>query len=120
MAAAAGLTVLASGPRELYDDTLPLLQLLGPRQFYLGPAEEARLMKLVINLMVAHTAAMMAQALALGQNGGPQWQDLLQVDAASAVASPIVPAKPVHTRQSHYNHTFTVEKMLKEIGRASG
>src|SRR3546814_5608852 len=69
MAAAAGLTVLASGPRELYDDTLPLLQLWGPRQFYLGPAEEARLMKLVINLMVAHTAAMMAEALALGQKG---------------------------------------------------
>src|SRR3546814_12802249 len=86
MAAAAGLTVLASGPRELYDDTLPLLQLWGPRQFYLGPAEEARLMKLVINLMVAHTAAMMAEALALGQKGGLQWQDLWQVIAASAVA----------------------------------
>jgi 3-hydroxyisobutyrate dehydrogenase len=114
MAAAAGLTVLASGPRELYDDTLPLLQLWGPRQFYLGSAEEARLMKLVINLMVAHTTAMRAEALALGQKGGLQWQDLWQVITASAVASPIVQAKAVPLRERDYSPTFRVEQMRKD------
>jgi 3-hydroxyisobutyrate dehydrogenase len=116
MAAAAGLTVLASGPRELYEDASPLLKLWGPRQFYLGPAEEARLMKLVINLMVAHTVAMMAEALALGQKGGLQWQDLWQVIAASAVASPIVQAKAVQLRERDYSPTFTVEQMRKDLG----
>src|SRR3546814_18169571 len=93
MAGAAGLTVLASGPRELYDDTLPLLQLWGPRQFYLGTAEEARLMKLVLNLMVAHTAAMIDEALALGQKGGLQWRDILQVLQHRTLAMPISQSK---------------------------
>ena len=116
MASAAGLTVLASGPRELYDDALPLLQLWGPHQFYLGAADEARLMKLVINLMVAHTAAMLAEALTLGQKGGLQWQDLWQVISASAVASPIVQAKALPLRARDYSPTFTVEQMHKDLG----
>lgn len=116
MAAAARLTVMASGPRELYDDVLPLLQLWGPRQFYLGAAEEARLMKLVINLMVAHTTAMLAEALVLGQKGGLQWRDLWHVIAASAVASPIVQAKAVPLRERDYSPTFTVEQMRKDLG----
>jgi 3-hydroxyisobutyrate dehydrogenase-like beta-hydroxyacid dehydrogenase len=120
MAAAAGLTVLASGPRELYDDMLPLLQLWGPRQFYLGAAEEARLMKLVINLMVAHTTATLAEALALGQKGGLPWQDLWQVITASAVASPIVQAKAVPLRERDYSPTFTVEQMRKDLGLILG
>lgn len=116
MAAAAGLTVLASGPRELYDDTSPLLQLWGSSQFYLGTAEEARLMKLVINLMVAHTTAMLAEALALGQKGGLPWLDLWQVITASAVASPIVQAKAVPLRARDYSPSFTVEQMRKDLG----
>src|SRR3546814_20800783 len=111
MAGAAGLTVLASGPRELYDDTLPLLQLWGPRQFYLGPAEAARLMKLVINPVVAHTAAILAEALALAQKGGLPWQDLWQVIASSAVTSPLVQAPAVPLRQRDASPTFTVDHM---------
>ena len=34
-----------------------------PNQFYLGEAEQARLMKLVVNLMIAQTSAMLAEAL---------------------------------------------------------
>ncbi|MDO8374857.1 MAG: NAD(P)-binding domain-containing protein, partial [Polaromonas sp.] len=65
MAEAAQLTVMASGPRAAYDSVLPLLKALGPNQFYLGEAEQARLMKLVVNLMIAQTSAMLAEALTL-------------------------------------------------------
>src|SRR3546814_16632685 len=73
-------------------------------------------MKLVINLMVAHTAAMMAEALALGQKGGLQWQDLWQVIAASAVASPIVQAQAMPLPERDYSHTLPVEQMRKDPG----
>jgi Bll2680 protein len=48
MAEAARLTTLVSGPKEAYERVTPLLAALGPAQFYLGEAEEARLMKLVV------------------------------------------------------------------------
>ncbi|WP_372659634.1 NAD(P)-dependent oxidoreductase [Hydrogenophaga sp.] len=115
MAQAAQLTVLASGPRAAYDTVLPLLQRLGPHQFYLGPQEEARLMKLVVNLMIAQTSAMLAEALTLGRKGGLDWQAMWQVLGASAVASPIVKAKSAQLSQRDFTPTFTVAQMIKDL-----
>lgn len=109
------LTVMASGPRPAYDQVLPLLQCLGPSQFYLGEGEQARLMKLVVNLMIAQTSAMLAEALTLGRKGGLEWQDLWAVLTASAVASPILKAKAVQLAQRDFTPTFTVPQMLKDV-----
>jgi 3-hydroxyisobutyrate dehydrogenase len=115
MAESAQLTVMASGPRAAYDQVLPLLEQLGPHHFYLGQAEEARLMKLVVNLMIAQTSAMLAEGLTLGQKGGLQWQDMWQVLSASAVASPILKAKSVQLGVRDFTPTFTVEQMTKDL-----
>lgn len=115
MAETAQLTVLASGPRAGYDRMLPLLERLGPNQFYLGDAEQARLMKLVVNLMIAQTSAMLAEALTLGRKGGLDWQAMWQVLTASAVASPILKAKSVQLAQRDFTPTFTVEQMIKDL-----
>ncbi|NIM39834.1 MAG: NAD-binding protein [Hydrogenophaga sp.] len=115
MAEAAQLTVMASGPKALHERLLPLLRCWGPTQFWLGEAEEARLMKLVVNLMIAQTSAMLAEALSLGQKGGLAWADMWNVIGASAVASPIVKAKSVQLSQRDYTPTFTVGQMNKDI-----
>jgi 3-hydroxyisobutyrate dehydrogenase-like beta-hydroxyacid dehydrogenase len=116
MAEAAQLTVMASGPRAAYDEALPLLRLLGPQQFWLGEGEQARLMKLVVNLMIVQTSAMLAEALALGRKGGLDWQDMFRVLTASAVGSPILKAKAQQLAANDYTPTFTVEQMLKDVG----
>jgi 3-hydroxyisobutyrate dehydrogenase len=120
MADAAQLTVMASGPRAAYDQVLPLLLKLGPKQFYLGEDEQARLMKLVVNLMIAQTSAMLGEALTLGRKGGLQWQDMWQVLGASAVGSPIVKAKSVQLCERDFTPTFTVEQMMKDLGLILG
>jgi 3-hydroxyisobutyrate dehydrogenase-like beta-hydroxyacid dehydrogenase len=120
MAEAAQLTVMASGPRESYEAMLPLLRLLGPAQFWLGEGEQARLMKLVVNLMIAQTSAMLAEALALGRKGGLDWHDMFAVLTASAVASPILKAKAVQLAERDYTPTFTVEQMRKDLGLILG
>lgn len=115
MAEAAQLTVMASGPRDAYDALLPVLKLLGSYQFYLGAGEEARLMKLVVNLMIAQTSAMLSEGLALGRKGGLDWQDMWQVLCASAVASPILKAKAVQLAERDFTPTFTVTQMVKDL-----
>jgi len=116
MAEAAQLTVMASGPREAHETVLPLLRLLGPQQFWLGEGEQARLMKLVVNLMIAQTSAMLAEGLALGAKGGLAWKDMFRVLTASAVASPILKAKAVQLAERDFTPTFTVEQMIKDLG----
>lgn len=115
MAEAAQLTVLASGPRAAHDQVLPLLKALGPNHFYLGEAEQARLMKLVVNLMIAQTSAMLAEALTLGRKGGLDWQAMWEVLSSSAVASPIVKAKSEQLSRRDFTPTFTVEQMIKDL-----
>ncbi len=120
MAESAQLTVLTSGKRADYDELLPALRCWGPHQFYLGEAEQARLMKLVINLMIAQTSAMLAEAMTLGRQGGLDWQTLWQVVGSSAVASPIMKAKSQQLGRAlgerDFSPTFTVHQMLKDIG----
>ncbi len=115
MAEAAQLTVMASGPRAAYDAVLPLFKVLGPSQFWLGEGEQARLMKLVVNLMIAQTSAMLAEALALGRKGGLDWQDMWTVLSASAVGSPILKAKSAQLARRDFAPTFTVEQMIKDV-----
>jgi 3-hydroxyisobutyrate dehydrogenase-like beta-hydroxyacid dehydrogenase len=115
MAEAAQLTVMASGSKPVYDALLPLLKLLGPNQFYLGDGEQARLMKLVVNLLIAQTSAMLAEGLALGRKGGLDWQDMWKVLCASAVGSPIMKAKAVQLSQRDFTPTFTVQQMIKDL-----
>ena len=52
--------------------------------------------------MIAVSAAMMAESLALARKGGIAWQDILKVLDDSAVASPMVKYKtePLRTRDS--------------------
>jgi 3-hydroxyisobutyrate dehydrogenase-like beta-hydroxyacid dehydrogenase len=115
MAEAAQLTVMASGDRAAYARAEPLLACWGPQRFYLGEGEQARLMKLVVNLLIAQTSAMLAEGLTLGRKGGLQWQDMWRVLCASAVGSPILKAKSVQLSERDFTPTFTVEQMIKDL-----
>jgi 3-hydroxyisobutyrate dehydrogenase-like beta-hydroxyacid dehydrogenase len=116
MAEAAQLTVMASGPESAYARVKPLLATWGPTQFYLGDGEQARLMKLIVNLMIAATSGMLSEALALGEKGGLDWKQMWDVICASAVGSPIVKAKSQQLRERDYTPTFTVDQMQKDVG----
>lgn len=115
MAAAAQLTVLASGPRGAYERVLPLLSLLGPSQVYLGAAEEARLMKLVVNLLVGGYSALLGEALTLGEKGGLDWAQMWDVICASAAGAPIIKAKAADLRARDYTPTFNGHQMMKDV-----
>ena len=116
MAERAALTVLVSGDRGTYEHCLPLFACWGPKCIYLGEDEQARVAKLVVNLMVAGTSGMLAEALTLGQRGGIAWDDLWGVLEGSAVASPILLAKAPALRARDYAPTFTVAQMRKDLG----
>jgi 3-hydroxyisobutyrate dehydrogenase len=115
MAQSANLTTMGSGPRAAWDAIAPALHCFGPQQFYLGDGEQARLMKLVVNLMIVQTSAMLSEALTLGVKGGLAWEDMWQVLAASAVGSPIVKAKGADLSRRDFTPTFTVEQMMKDL-----
>jgi 3-hydroxyisobutyrate dehydrogenase-like beta-hydroxyacid dehydrogenase len=109
------LTCFVSGPREAFDTAKPLLATFTRAQTYLGGSEEARYAKLAVNLMIAASAAMMAESLALARKGGIAWQDILKVLDDSAVASPMVKYKTAPLRSRDFESSFSCRQMAKDL-----
>lgn len=109
------LTCFVSGPKDAFDNAKPLFAAFTRAQTYLGPAEEARYAKLSVNLMIAVSAAMMAESLALARKGGIAWQDILKVLDDSAVASPMVKYKTAPLRTRDFESTFSCKQMAKDL-----
>lgn len=109
------LSCFVSGPKDAYEKAKPLLAAFTRAQTYLGPGEEARYAKLAVNLMIAVSAAMMAESLALARKGGIGWQDILKVLDDSAVASPMVKYKTAPLRNRDFDSTFSCRQMAKDL-----
>jgi 3-hydroxyisobutyrate dehydrogenase-like beta-hydroxyacid dehydrogenase len=109
------LSCFVSGPEDAYENAKPLLAAFTRAQTYLGPGEEARYAKLAVNLMIAVSAAMMAESLALARKGGIGWQDILKVLDDSAVASPMVKYKTAPLRNRDFGSTFSCRQMAKDL-----
>jgi len=109
------LSCFVSGPKDAYENAKALLAAFTRAQTYLGPGEEARYAKLAVNLMIAVSAAMMAESLALARKGGIGWQDILKVLDDSAVASPMVKYKTAPLRNRDFDSTFSCRQMAKDL-----
>jgi 3-hydroxyisobutyrate dehydrogenase-like beta-hydroxyacid dehydrogenase len=118
VAAAGHLGVVVSGPKVRYEESLDLFRTFGQHFFWVGEGEQARLMKLALNLMIAISAAMMAEALVLGEKGGLDWAQMFQVMSNSAVGSPFVKYKTPPLTNRDYRATFTTEMMRKDLDLA--
>lgn len=109
------LTVLASGPRRAFDGTRTALSAFSRAQHYLGEAEQARYAKLAVNLMIAVSAGMLAEALTLARKGGVDAGQMLDLLADSAVASPMVKYKVPPLKDNDYTSTFSCRQMGKDL-----
>ena len=112
---AGNLTIIVSGDEDAFRRLEPALRDVGPNVFYLGPAEEARVLKLALNLIIAGTAELMAEAIVLGEASGLDRATVLEVMGQSAVGSPFVKYKTGGLLANDYNATFTAEMMHKDL-----
>ena len=115
LAETGALTCFVSGPKAAFERVRPMLAAFTRAQTYLGEAEQARYAKLAVNLMIAVSAGMMAESLALARKGGIEWQDILKVLDDSAVASPMVKYKTPPLAKRDFGSTFSCRQMAKDL-----
>ncbi|HYX67237.1 MAG TPA: NAD(P)-dependent oxidoreductase [Burkholderiales bacterium] len=120
MAEQAALTVIASGEKVAYEKCRPLLALFGPSQYYVGEAEQARALKLAINLMVYATVAGLGESLAIGKRNGLDWAQMIDVMAASAIGSPLLKAKSGALKSHDFSATFNCLQARKDLTLING
>jgi 3-hydroxyisobutyrate dehydrogenase-like beta-hydroxyacid dehydrogenase len=115
---AGNLSIMVSGAEETFTGVEPLLRDIGPNVFLVGTAEEARVLKLALNLMIAGTAELIAEALVLGEASGLNRARMLEVMGASAIGSPFVKYKTAALVADDYSPTFTTAAMYKDLALA--
>ena len=84
----ATLTIFASGPENTYKECKPIFNTMGQKCFYVGNGEQARFLKIVLNIMVGLSAGIVGEALAFGEKGGLDWAQMIDIVNNSVVASP--------------------------------
>src|SRR5436853_3206623 len=112
---AGNLNLIVSGQRETLERVEPVLLAIGPSIHYVGEGEQARVVKLATNLMIAGLAELMSEALVLGEAAGVPREALLEVMASSAVGAPFVSYKTEPLLRDDFSATFTTALMEKDI-----
>lgn len=117
-AAAGTLAIYCSGPRAAYDAILPVLGRIGSRQSHVGLAEDARVLKLLINMIVCITPAVVGEALAFGQRSGLDWTTMIEAIGGSAAASPLIGYKSEMMKRRDWTAMASVDLTAKDLDLA--
>lgn len=118
LAARGEITVLAGGPRDLYELHLPALQAIGNRQFHMGDLGSAAVIKVITNMLAFIHLKASAEALMLARRGG---LDLGQAWAAikeSSGTSFVHETEGALILNGSYDVAFSVDLALKDLGFA--
>jgi 3-hydroxyisobutyrate dehydrogenase-like beta-hydroxyacid dehydrogenase len=114
----ASLTIMASGPKDAYEQCEDIFKLMGQKVFHVGEGDEARYMKLLVNMMVGITSAMTAEALVFGEKGGLDWNQMIDTINNSVIASPLIGFKVQLLKDRDYSPMFTATQMAKDFDLA--
>jgi 3-hydroxyisobutyrate dehydrogenase-like beta-hydroxyacid dehydrogenase len=114
-AANGALTTFVSGPGTAVERARPIVSAWASTIRVVGDAEQARVMKLAVNLMVTTLVASLGEAYALCTKGGIEPKVALDAISASAIGSPHLKAKADALERLDFTPAFTVAQMRKDL-----
>jgi 3-hydroxyisobutyrate dehydrogenase-like beta-hydroxyacid dehydrogenase len=112
---AGNVAFIVSGPSAAFERAEPVLRAIGATIHVVGDAEQARVVKLAVNLVIAGLAQLMAEALVLGERSGVSRADLLATMGGSAAGAPFVKYKTEPLLRDDYSATFTTNLLEKDL-----
>ncbi len=118
LADAGKLGMLVSGPRDAFEAVLPILNRITAHQLYAGDAEQARVLKLTVNMMVGIIAAMTGEAMAFCLKHGVDRDTTVDGIAASVATSPLFGYKADALKARDFSPKFSVEQIAKDFDLA--
>jgi 3-hydroxyisobutyrate dehydrogenase len=118
LARTAQLSTFVSGAVETFDEMRPLLACLTARQNLVGGDEEARVVKLMINLLVFLNTAALGEALAFGAGAGLDRESMLMTIDESIVGCAHYRAKTQKLVKRDYAPAGSLALVLKDMDLA--
>jgi 3-hydroxyisobutyrate dehydrogenase-like beta-hydroxyacid dehydrogenase len=116
LAESGNLTIICSGNKEAFTKCLPLFEVMGAKQYYVGSEQQALYLKLAINLLAGSTIVALAESLAFGRKGGLDWDLMLDVMNESVIASPLLKYTLPPLKERNFQPAFAANQMNKDLG----
>jgi 3-hydroxyisobutyrate dehydrogenase len=113
--AAGMLSLICSGPREAFDEIVPMLELLGRHVTWVGEGEHSRLVKMCHNILLGVTAQALAEITVLAEKGGVPRAALLDVINNSVMGSVFSRYKTPAYVNLDFTPTFTPRLLRKDF-----
>jgi L-threonate 2-dehydrogenase len=116
-AKAATLTIMAAGPRDIFDAVKPVFDALGDKVFHVGerPGQGA-MVKTVNQLLCGVHIAVVAEAFALAAKVGVDLKILLEIMSGSAASSWMLKDRGPRMLQADPEVTSAVDIFVKDLG----
>ncbi len=113
--AAGKLTVAVSGPRAVFDEVEPVLQVFGRGVTYVGEGEVARLVKIAHNVFLGVVTQSLAEITILAQKGGVSREAFLSFLNDSVMGSVFTGYKTPAFVNLDFTATFTMPLLQKDF-----
>ncbi|WIA17626.1 hypothetical protein OEZ85_014434 [Tetradesmus obliquus] len=109
------LIFLTAGDQALYDAAAGPLDVMGKASFFLGEVGAGANMKLVVNAVMGAMMGAFAEGLSLADRMGLQQQDVIDVVALGAIASPMFALKGPAMAKGNYPTAFPLKHQQKDL-----
>ena len=113
--AAGKLTVAVSGPKRVYEEVLPVLEVFGRGVTYVGDGEVARLVKIAHNVFLGVVTQSLAEITILAEKGGVTREAFLNFLNDSVMGSVFTQYKSPAFVNLDFTPTFTMPLLLKDF-----
>jgi 3-hydroxyisobutyrate dehydrogenase len=110
------LLIMVGGEKRMFDECLPLLNVLGKSVIYMGESGSGATMKLIINTLLGISLEALAEAVALGERAGLPKEKMLDLLSQTTAVSPSQKAKIENVRRDEYPPFFPLRLMQKDFG----
>ena len=107
--------IFVSGPADVAARCDPILRAITPTVHNVGEGEQARVLKLALQILIAGTTELLSEAVVLGEAAGLDRKALLDVVNQSVVGSPFVEYKSEPLLRDDFTATFTTAMMMKDV-----
>jgi 3-hydroxyisobutyrate dehydrogenase len=114
----AALAIMVGGEKEAFDETLPLLQLMGKNISYMGGAGAGQHTKMCNQILVAGTMIGVCESLLYAAKLGLDQQSVIDIIGKGAASSWLINNLGPRLVQGDYDPGFFVEHFIKDMGIA--
>ena len=109
------LSIVASGPRDTYDEALPYLEALGVGASYVGEGEAARVVKICHNVLLGVVTQSLAEITVLAEKAGVPRHAFLDFMNKSVMGSVFTRYKTPSFVNLDFSVTFTPALLRKDL-----